>query len=182
MLNIKELQSELSKKLEIKNLHALPVVEKVVINVGTGKYEIEPKLQEEAIKTLTIISGQKPVVTHAKKAIAGFKIRENDSIGVKVTLRGKRMYAFLERLANLVLPRLRDFKGVSEKSFDKEGNYTMPIKEQIVFPEIPYNEIQKVHGMQITIKISNSDKKKSKILIETIGMPFTKNNNQSKKG
>jgi len=150
----------------------LPCLEKVVINCGAGAGVADKKIIEETVRTLTIISGQKPIVTKAKKAIAGFKIREGDEVGVMVTLRGPKMYNFIEKFVTLALPRIRDFKGLSPKRFDGGGNYTLPLREQVVFPEIPYDSIGHIHGMQITFKINNSDKEKSKVLLETLGMPF----------
>lgn len=161
-------------KLDIENPMQIPYIEKIVINVGAGKSTSDQKYIKEVCKTLSIISGQKPQITKAKQAIAGFKVRQGDEIGAMVTLRGKRMLSFLERLVGIVLPRIRDFKGLSVKHFDSQGNYTFALKEQIVFPEIPYDTIQNMHGMQITLKINKTTTKKSKILLETYGMPFEK--------
>lgn len=175
MINKSQLQKELLDKLDSKNPMELPSLEKVVIGCGVGQAVSDKKFLEEAVRTLAIISGQKPIVTRAKKAVSGFKIRQGDEIGVKVTLRGKRMYDFIEKFASLALPRIRDFKGLSPKRFDSCGNYTMPLREQVVFPEIPYDSIGHIHGLQITFKINNTDIDKSKILLETLGMPFERN-------
>lgn len=175
MIDLKNINKSLAEKLEIKNPMALPRLEKVVINIGAGQAVKDESYLNEVINTVTTIAGQKPVVTKAKKAIAGFKIRENDKIGVMVTLRSARMYSFVERLVSVALPRIRDFKGISPKHFDKQGNYTLPLKEQIVFPEIPYDKVKNVHGMQITFKISKSDPAKSKELLAALGLPFASN-------
>ncbi len=174
MIDIKTLQKDLLQKTGLKNPMELPKLEKVVLNVGAGQAAADKKYIDEVIKNLEIISGQKPVVTKAKKAISGFKIRQGDTVGAMVTLRGKRMYDFLEKLIAITLPRIRDFKGLSLKHFDKQGNYSFAVREQIVFTEIPYDDVQNVHGIQITIKIKNSDPDKSKMLLESIGFPFEK--------
>lgn len=182
MIDNKDIQSKVKEKLDAKNVHTLPRLEKIVLNVGAGKVKEDKTFMEEVISTLTAISGQKPVVTKAKKAIAGFKIRENDPIGAMVTLRGKKMLSFLERLANIALPRIRDFKGLSLKNFDRQGNYSMGVREQIIFPEIPYDKIKHMHGLQITFKLAQANPQTGRVLLETLGMPFEKNQVQAKKG
>ncbi len=175
MIKINDTTKALQDKLEISNIHALPRIEKVVLNVGIGQAAQNEKFKDEVAKNLATIAGQKPAVTKAKIAISGFKIRQGDEVGLKVTLRGKRMYSFIERLSTVVLPRIRDFHGVSIKKFDKQGNYTFAFAEQVVFPEIPYDQIQNIHGVQITFTIRNSNPEKSKVLLELLGIPFEKN-------
>lgn len=169
-----DIQKELLKKLKLKNFLAVPKIEKVIINVSSKDLGENQKLFENMVEELKLISGQKPIVRRAKKSVAGFKIKEGDPVGFKVTLRGKKMNDFLFRLFNIVLPRARDFKGLPFKGFDKEGNYTLGLKEQTVFPEIAYDQIQLVHGLEITLRIRNSDPKKSRILLEIMGIPFLK--------
>lgn len=179
MINIKDINKKVATDLGVKNPMALPRLEKVVINVGAGMATKDESYLKEVIDTLTVISGQKPVVTRAKKAIAGFKIRENDKVGAMVTLRGQRMLNFVERLVAITLPRIRDFKGLSLKHFDKQGNYTVALKEQIIFPEIAYDKIKHNHGMQINFRINNSDRNKSKVLLTAFGMPFVPENKEN---
>jgi len=174
MINIKDINNKIATDLGIKNPMALPRLEKVIINVGAGAAVKDEPYLKEVVSTLATISGQKPVVTRAKKAIAGFKIRENDQIGAMVTLRGQRMLSFVERLIAITLPRIRDFKGLSLKHFDKQGNYTLAIREQIIFPEIVYYKVKHNHGMQINFRIVNSSKNKSIALLSAFGMPFAK--------
>jgi len=174
MIDKKQIQKNVSDKLSIKNPMALPYIEKIVINIGIGKNKEDKKLTEDTIKNLSIISGQKPKITRARKAISGFKVREGEEVGAMVTLRGRKMTSFIEKFASIALPRIRDFKGLSKNHFDRQGNFTLPIKEQIIFPEIPYDKVQSIHGMQITFKILNSNPKKSLILLEEYGIPFTK--------
>lgn len=174
MIDIKKLNETMAKELDVKNVHTLPVIEKVVLNVGVGDAENDKARLEEARSTLSIISGQTPVNTTAKKSIAGFKVRENSIVGTKVTLRGKRMYSFLERLLKVTLPRIRDFRGVNPDGIDKQGNFTMALPEQNIFPEIPYEKIKTSHGLSISLRIKNTDKAKSRKLIETLGFPFKK--------
>jgi large subunit ribosomal protein L5 len=180
MIEIKEIKKKLAEKLNVKNIHTLPRLEKIVLNVGAGQVKEDKTFMEEVMATLTAISGQKPMITKAKKAIAGFKIRANDPVGAMVTLRGKKMLSFLERLVNIALPRIRDFKGLPLKNFDRQGNYSMGIKEQIIFPEIPYDKIKHIHGLQITFKLSRANPQTGRVLLETLGVPFEKN--QAKKG
>ncbi|MGQ9897576.1 MAG: 50S ribosomal protein L5 [Acidobacteriota bacterium] len=162
---------------DYKNVMSVPKLEKIVINMGLGKDYIlskNMKIFETGIQELSLITGQRPVITRAKSSIASFKLRENDPIGVMVTLRGKRMYDFFERLINIVLPRVRDFRGVSAKSFDGRGNYTLAIKEQIVFPEIDISKVDKVRGMNITFVTSARTDVEAKEFLSCLGMPFRK--------
>lgn len=168
------IQKELASKLAISNFLALPCIKKVVINVSHREFKDNPKFLENIVQELKLISGQKPIVRKARQSIAGFKIRKGDPVGLMVTLRGKKMADFLFRLFNIVLPRVRDFKGLSSKRFDKEGNYTLGLKEQTVFPEIPYDKIVKLHGLEITLQIKNSDPQKSQVFLETLGVPILK--------
>jgi large subunit ribosomal protein L5 len=162
----------LMKKFEYSSVMQVPKVEKVVINMGLGEAVQNPKVLDTAVEELATISGQKPVVTRAKKSIAGFKIRENMPIGVKVTLRGERMYHFLDKLFNVALPRVRDFRGVSPKAFDGRGNYTLGLKEQLIFPEIEYDKIDKVRGMDVVIVTTSNTDEEAKALLTELGMPF----------
>nr|AKQ02216.1 50S ribosomal protein L5, large subunit ribosomal protein L5 [uncultured planctomycete Rifle_16ft_4_minimus_36480] len=150
----------------------MPKLQKIVVNMGVGRAVDNKKLIEEATKHLAIVTGQKPLVTVAKKAIAGFKLRKGQAIGCKVTLRGKRMFEFLDRLISIVLPRIRDFRGISQKSFDGRGNYTLGLTEQIVFPEISIDSVEFVQGMDITIVISGNSNEQSCELLKLLGMPF----------
>ena len=163
---------QLTKKFNYKNKLSLPKLQKIVVNMGVGRAVDNKKLIEEATKHLTIITGQKPLVTVAKKAIAGFKLRKGQAIGCKVTLRGKRMFEFLDRLISIVLPRIRDFRGISQKSFDGRGNYTLGLTEQIVFPEISIDSVEFVQGMDITMVISGNSNEQSCELLKLLGMPF----------
>jgi len=166
---------KLLKDLNLKNVHEVPRVKKVTVNRGLGEAAQNAKALEASIKELAQITGQKVIVTRAKKAIAGFKIRQGMPIGVAVTLRGNRMYSFLERLINLALPRIRDFRGVSPKSFDGRGNYTLGVKEQIIFPEISYDKIDAIRGMDITIVTSARSDEGGRALLREMGMPFRSN-------
>ncbi|MNI58296.1 50S ribosomal protein L5 [compost metagenome] len=152
----------------------VPKIEKVVINMGVGDAVSNSKVLDSAVNDLQLISGQKPVITRAKKSIAGFKLRENMPIGVKVTLRGERMYYFLDKLFNVTLPRVRDFHGVSNKAFDGRGNYTLGLKEQLIFPEIEYDKVDKVRGMDIVIVTTAKTDEESRELLTQLGMPFVK--------
>jgi len=165
---------ELVKKFNYKNMMEVPKLEKIVINVGVGEAKDNPKALESAVSDLTIISGQKPIITKAKKSIANFKIREGMAIGCKVTLRGVRMYDFADRLISLALPRVRDFRGVSADSFDGRGNYALGIKEQLIFPEISYDKIDKVRGMDIIFVTTAKTDEEAKELLALMGMPFVK--------
>jgi large subunit ribosomal protein L5 len=162
----------LMKEFGYKNPMQVPRVERVVLNVGMGEAIQNVKLLESAVTELGIITGQRPVVTKAKKAIAGFKLRQGMPIGAKVTLRNDRMYEFLDRLVSLALPRIRDFRGVSPKAFDGRGNYTLGLKEQLIFPEIQYDSVASIHGMDITIVTTASTNDEGKALLRHMGMPF----------
>ncbi len=165
---------ELFKEKQYKSIMQVPKITKVVINMGIGDAVHDTKKLDDAVLELQQITGQKPLVTKAKKSLAVFKLREGMPIGAKVTLRGKRMYEFLDKLISVALPRVRDFRGVSKTSFDKQGNYTMGIKEQIIFPEIDYDKVKKVRGMDITIVTTATNKDESFALLQKIGMPFVK--------
>ncbi len=170
-----EIVSALMKQFEIKNKLASPRIDKIVLNMGVGKALENKRRLECATRDMSLIAGQKPVITIAKQSIAGFKLREGQSIGCKVTLRGERMYEFLDRLITIVIPRIRDFRGVSRKSFDKAGNYSIGMQEQTIFPEINLDKMEFSQGMDITIVTSNSDREKSLELLSLFGMPFKKN-------
>ena len=164
----------LMKEFNYSSVMECPKLEKVVINLGVGDAIENPKALEEAVNELTAIAGQKPVITKAKKSVANFKLREGMSIGCKVTLRGERMYEFLDKLMNVSLPRVRDFHGVSATAFDGRGNYTLGIKEQLIFPEINFDKVNKVRGMDIVIVTSAKTNKEAYALLEQLGMPFVK--------
>src|SRR3990167_2521635 len=168
----KQVVQQLISKFNYKNKFSVPKLQKIVVNMGVGRAVDNKKLIEEATKHLTIVTGQKPLVTVAKKAIAGFKLRKGQAIGCKVTLRGKRMFEFLDRLISIVLPRIRDFRGISPKAFDGRGNYTLGLKEQIVFPEITIESVEFVQGMDITMVISGNSNEQSCELLKLLGMPF----------
>lgn len=170
----KEAVPVLEKEFKFKNDLAVPRVEKVVINVGIGEITHDKGALEKAINSLAAITGQKPLVCQAKKAIADFKIRQGNVIGLKVTLRRKRMYQFLDKLFSLVLPLVRDFQGVKRTAFDDQANYTLGLQEQVIFPEVDYDKIDKVRGMEISIVTSTKDKKQALRLLELMGMPFAK--------
>ncbi len=169
-----KIAKELMKELGLKNVHQVPRVQKIVVGVGLGKAKDDKKVIEAANNTLTKITGQKPVQTYAKKSIAGFKLREGNMIGLKVTLRGDQMYEFMDRVINIVLPRLRDFHGVSNKSFDANGNYSLGFVDQSVFPELTFDETTTVHGLQVNFVISSEGKDDAKALLAKFGMPFQK--------
>jgi large subunit ribosomal protein L5 len=171
---LKEIVPNLMGKFNYKSIMQVPKVEKVVINMGVGEAVGNPKALDSAVEDLQRISGQKPVVTRAKKSIAGFKLREGMAIGAKVTLRGERMYHFLDKLMNVSLPRVRDFRGVSANAFDGRGNYTLGLKEQLIFPEIEYDKIDKVRGMDIVIVTSAKTDEEARELLTQMGMPFRK--------
>ena len=162
----------LTKEFGYKNVMAVPKVEKVSVNIGLGEATQNSKLMDGAVNELTQIAGQKPVVTKAKKSIAAFKLREGMPIGCMTTLRGDRMYEFLDRLMNVALPRVRDFRGVSAKSFDGRGNYTLGVKDQLIFPEIDYNKVEKIKGMNISITTSAKTDAEGLALLKQMGMPF----------
>lgn len=170
----KQYVAELQKELELKNINDVPKLEKIVINVGLGRAKDDKKLMEVATNTLTKITGQVPMQTTARLSIASFKLREGNKIGLKVTLRGDKMYEFLDRLVNIVLPRLRDFHGVPAKAFDKQGNYSLGLTEQSVFPELTFDETTTPHGLQIVFVIKANEQADSRALLEKFGMPFEK--------
>ena len=171
---VKEIRPALIKKHNYKSTMEAPTVAKIVINMGVGEAVSEPKQLEDAVADMTMIAGQKPVITKAKKSIANFKLREDTPIGCKVTLRGEKMYDFLDKLVNVSLPRVRDFRGVSNTAFDGRGNYTLGIKEQIIFPEIEYDKVSKVRGMDIVIVTTAKNNEEAKELLSELGMPFAK--------
>lgn len=166
--------ASLTKQFNYTTIMQCPKIEKVVINIGVGEAISNPKVLDEAVAELTQIAGQKPVVTRAKKSIANFKLREGMPIGCKVTLRGERMYEFLDKLFNITLPRVRDFHGVSTTAFDGRGNYTLGVKEQIIFPEIQYDKVNKLRGMDIVIVTTANTNEEAKALLKEMGMPFAK--------
>ncbi|MEO3947993.1 50S ribosomal protein L5 [Gorillibacterium sp. CAU 1737] len=171
---LNEITPALMQKFDYKTVMQVPKLEKVVINMGVGEAVANSKVLDSALQDLQIIAGQKPVITRAKKSIAGFKLREGMPIGVKVTLRGERMYHFLDKLFNVALPRVRDFRGVSSKAFDGRGNYTLGLKEQLIFPEIEYDKVDKVRGMDIVIVTTAKSDEESRELLTQLGMPFVK--------
>ncbi|MGH2582374.1 MAG: 50S ribosomal protein L5 [Anaerolineales bacterium] len=168
----KETVPALQKSLGLANVMEVPRLEKIVINVGLGKAMDDAKALDGAVEDLTVISGQKPVVTKARKDISNFKLRAGRSIGVKVTLRGERMWSFLDRLVNLALPRVRDFRGVSPDAFDGRGNYTLGFTEQLIFPEIQYDSIEQVRGLEVTIVTTARNDDEGRALLQMLGMPF----------
>jgi large subunit ribosomal protein L5 len=164
----------LRKAFDFKNIMQVPRIEKVVINIGAGEALDNPKALEAAVSDLTIITGQKPVTNKARKSIANFKLREGRLIGTKVTLRGDRMWAFLDRLLNTALPRVRDFRGVSANAFDGRGNYTLGLHDQLIFPEIEYDKIDKLRGMEVTIVTTANNDDQARVMLKLLGMPFSK--------
>ncbi len=168
----KEVAPALLKELELKNPMAVPRLHKIVVNLGVGEATQNAKVLDPAVNELGQITGQKPVVTRAKKSIAAFKVRQGQSIGAMVTLRGDRMYEFFDRLVNIVLPRVRDFKGVSSKSFDGRGNYTIGLHDQLIFPEISYEKVDKLKGMNVTIVTTAQSDNQARALLKHMGMPF----------
>jgi len=169
-----EMVPALKESLNLTNVMQVPQVKKVVINIGMGEALDNPKSLDAAVGDIMQITGQKPVVTKARTSIANFKLREGRSIGVKVTLRGERMWSFLDRLLNIVLPRVRDFRGIPRDAFDGRGNYTLGLREQLIFPEIEYDKIDKIRGMEITIVTSATNDEQATRLLEMLGMPFRK--------
>jgi large subunit ribosomal protein L5 len=165
---------QLRSGLQIKNVMQVPRITKITINMGVGEAVADKKMMDAALADLTKITGQKPLVTKSRKAIASFKIRAGLAIGAKVTLRGKRMYEFLDRLINIAMPRIRDFRGVSPRSFDGQGNYSLGVKEQIIFPEIQYDQVDQVRGMDITITTTATDDRQGRALLEAFNFPFRK--------
>jgi len=168
----KEVVPALMKAFQFKNVMQVPRVEKVVLNIGLGEALDNPKALEAGMSGLATISGQKPVMTKARKSIAAFKLREGRIIGTKVTLRGERMWAFMDRLINIALPRVRDFRGVSPDAFDGRGNYTLGLRDQLVFPEIEYDSIDKLRGMEVTVVTTAKSDDQARLLLQLLGMPF----------
>lgn len=169
-----EVMPALMKSLDIKNKMQVPRVQKVVVNIGLGEALENSKALDAAVADLNLITGQKPVVTKARQSIANFKLREGRSIGAKVTLRGERMWSFLDRLMNIALPRVRDFRGISPNAFDGRGNYTLGLREQLVFPEIEYDKIDKLRGLEVTIVTTATNDDHGRQLLQMLGMPFKK--------
>ncbi|MCI7411135.1 50S ribosomal protein L5 [Helicobacter bilis] len=169
-----EIREELKRALDIKNPMLLPKLEKIVISVGAGEYAKEAKIMQNIADTISLIAGQKAIITKAKKSVAGFKMREGMPMGVKVTLRGNMMYNFLEKLIVIALPRVKDFRGIPRNGFDGRGNYSFGLNEQLMFPEVVYDDIMVTHGMNITIVTSTDDDKEAFKLLELLGMPFAK--------
>lgn len=169
-----EVLPSLMEKFEYKSVMQAPAIEKIVINMGVGDAVQNSKALDSAVEELSLISGQKPVVTRAKKSIAGFRLREGMPIGAKVTLRGERMYEFLQKLIAVSLPRVRDFRGISKKAFDGRGNYTLGVKEQLIFPEINYDKVSKIRGMDIVIVTTSNTDEEARELLAQLGMPFQK--------
>jgi large subunit ribosomal protein L5 len=172
----KEIAKELQKSLGLKNIHQVPRLEKIVVNIGLGRAKDDKKMMEVATNTLRKITGQQPIETIAKKSIAGFKLREGNKIGQKVTLRGDQMYEFADRIITVVLPRLRDFHGVSAKAFDKSGNYSLGFVDQSVFPELTFEETTTAHGLQVVFVITAAEPAHARALLEQFGLPFEKEN------
>ncbi|MCL7750788.1 50S ribosomal protein L5 [Guyparkeria hydrothermalis] len=168
----KTLRGELAKKLELDNVMAVPKLTKITLNMGLGDSARDKKVIDNAVEELGLITGQKPVVTYARKSIAGFKLREGMPLGVKVTLRGRTMYEFLDRLIHVASPRIRDFRGLSPKSFDGRGNYSLGVREQIIFPEIDFDKVDQVRGMDITITTTAKDNDQARALLDGFGFPF----------
>jgi large subunit ribosomal protein L5 len=168
----KEVAPALLKELELKNSMAVPRLNKIVVNMGMGEATQNSKILDPAVSELGQITGQKPIITKAKKSIAAFKVREGQAIGTMVTLRGDRMYEFFDRLVNIVLPRVRDFRGVSTKSFDGRGNYTLGLHDQLIFPEISYEKVDKMNGMNVTIVTTAANDNQARSLLKHLGMPF----------
>jgi large subunit ribosomal protein L5 len=162
------------EELSFENVMQVPKIEKIVVNIGVGEALSNPKALDEAVRDLTTITGQRPVVTKSKKSISNFKLRAGSAIGTKVTLRGDRMWAFLDRLVNVALPRVRDFRGISADAFDGRGNYTLGLQEQLIFPEINYDDVQTVRGMEITIVTTAENDDQARALLTKVGMPFRK--------
>jgi len=168
----KDVAPAIAKEFAIKNPMAIPRLEKIVLNMGMGEAVANAKILDTAVAELTSIAGQKPVITKAKKSIASFKLRQGMPIGVMVTLRGERMYEFFDRLVSVALPRVRDFRGVSPKAFDGRGNYTIGIREQLIFPEIDFNKVDKLRGMNISIVTTARNDEEARALLKALGMPF----------
>ena len=169
-----EVKNQMVEKFGYKSVMQIPTIDKIVINMGIGDAVSNSKVLDEAVAELALITGQKPVITRAKKSIAGFRLREGMPIGCKVTLRGERMYEFLDKLVSISLPRVRDFRGVSKKSFDGRGNYTLGVKEQLIFPEIDFDKVNKVRGMDIVVVTTANTDEEARELLTQLGMPFQK--------
>ena len=169
-----EVKNQMVEKFGYKSVMQIPTIDKIVINMGVGDAVSNSKVLDEAVAELALITGQKPVITRAKKSIAGFRLREGMPIGCKVTLRGERMYDFLDKLVSISLPRVRDFRGVSKKSFDGRGNYTLGVKEQLIFPEIDFDKVNKVRGMDIVVVTTANTDEEARELLTQLGMPFQK--------
>ncbi|NLF44932.1 MAG: 50S ribosomal protein L5 [Syntrophomonadaceae bacterium] len=167
-----EIVPRMMDRFQYKNVNEVPTIERVVLNIGVGEAVQNPKSLDGAVNDLTVISGQKPVITRAKKSIAGFKLRTGMPIGCKVTLRGERMYEFLDRLINLALPRVRDFRGISPQAFDGRGNFSLGIKEQTIFPEIEYDKMDKIRGLEVAIVTTARTDEEARELLKNMGMPF----------
>ena len=170
---IKDIIPALNEKFKYKSIMQVPKLEKVILNMGVGETKENPKAMDSAVGDLSIITGQKPVVTKAKKSVAAFKLREGMNIGCKVTLRGERMYEFVDKLFNVALPRVRDFRGIPVNSFDGRGNFSMGIKEQLIFPEIEYDKIDKIRGMDVSFVTTAKTDEESRELLKLLGMPFS---------
>ena len=168
----KEIRPELKKKLKLKNIMMVPRLEKIVVNSGVGEATQNIKVLDKVMEELAIITGQKPIIRRARKSIAQFRVREGMPIAASVTLRGKRMYEFFERMVDIVIPRIKDFRGLSSRSFDGSGNYTLAMKDQLVFPEINYNKVERTKGMSITFVTSAKSNDQGMILLKHLGMPF----------
>lgn len=169
---VNEVRPALMARFQYKNLLEVPRLEKVVINMGVGEAKDNPKALEAAVNDLSLIAGQRPIITKAKRSVASFKIREGMNIGCKVTLRGERMYEFLDKLFNVALPRVRDFRGISPKSFDGRGNFSLGLREQLIFPEIIYDQVEKVRGMDVVIVTTAETDEEARELLRELGMPF----------
>ena len=169
-----EVVPALRKAFDLKNIMQVPRIQKVVVNIGMGEAMDNPKALEAAVSDLTTITGQKPIMTKARKSIANFKLREGRLIGTKVTLRGERMWSFLDRLLSTALPRVRDFRGVSGNAFDGRGNYTLGLRDQLIFPEIEYDKIDKLRGMEVTIVTTARNDDQARTMLQLLGMPFSK--------
>ena len=167
-----DVREKLSKEFGYQNVHQVPTLSKIVLNIGLGEATQNPKLLERAAEELTVISGQKPIIRRARKSVANFKLRQGQPIGCMVTLRGHRMWEFLDRLTSVALPRVRDFKGTSPKAFDGRGNYTLGIREQIIFPEVDYDKVEKITGLNVTVCTSARTDAEAKALLGHLGMPF----------
>lgn len=171
---LEKIRPSLKDELKLNSIMEVPKIEKIIVNMGIGEGSKEQKFINSAVEELKLITGQSPVVTKAKKSIAGFKLREGNPVGVKVTLRGDNMYIFLEKLVKIAIPRVRDFQGLPKKSFDGRGNYTLGLKEQLVFPEIDFDDVARIRGMDITIVTTAETDEMAKRLLESFGMPFVK--------